>query len=472
MHIAWLRNDLRLQDNPALLHACAQGNCVALYIKEPNNTKTEARDWWLHNSLEKLEVQLESHNIPLIYKTGNAEQVLQDVLNTGDIQGVYWNRRYDPQGIKTDTDVKTQLKEQGIKCESFAGNLLKEPWEVKNKAGGTFRVFTPMCKTLKSMDIETPIAFTPPAQKKVTTQTLKSQTLKSLELINTHKDWHQQLHPYWNIGEEAAYQKLIKFLEDKVEKYRQRRDFMAKEATSQLSPHMHFGEISAKQIWQTILAFEQANDIIENEDIECFKNEVIWREFAHQQLYTYKEIDTQPINEKFNNFPWGEDKEYLKAWHKGQTGIPIVDAGMRELWHTGYMHNRVRMIVASFLTKNLLIPWQEGAKWFMDTLVDADEASNSASWQWVAGCGLDAAPYFRIFNPVTQGGKFDKEGEYVKRWVPELQNLDNKYIHKPWEAGDFDLRLAGITLGSDYPKPIVNLKTSRERALAAYQHIK
>ncbi len=471
-NIVWLRDDLRLQDNPALQSACDRGETIAIYIKEPNDTKTEARDWWLHHSLNKLQTALKNVGVPLVFAEGNACNILPQFIEEQNASAIFWNRRYTEKGIKTDGEIKTKYKDSKVLCQSCMGNLLFEPWEIKNKQGGFFKVFTPMFKELLTLKTPKPVPFTQPKEMRERVQSTLTCTLEELNLINSNKIWHKSFEPHWEIGEAAAEIKLQKFLEEKITHYKKGRDFMSDNSTSTLSPHLHFGEISPRTIFDEIEAFALSNNLENHEGIQCFKSEIVWREFSYQQLFHYEQIEQKPINEKFKGFPWELDAEKFTAWKKGLTGIPIVDAGMRELWQTGIMHNRVRMIVASLLTKNLLIPWQEGAKWFMDTLVDADEAANSANWQWVAGCGLDASPYFRIFNPVTQGEKFDTDGTYVKKWVPELQDLDKKYIHQPWEASEFDLKLAGVELGKNYPKPIINLKASRERALEAYAFVK
>lgn len=470
--IVWLRNDLRLQDNPALNEACTRGEVLAVYIQEPSKTKTQARDWWLYNSLQKIEQKLKEQGIPLTYLRGEADKILPKFMKEQNASAIFWNRRYTEGGMQTDSNIKSLYKDTEIICKSCRGNLLLEPWEINNKQGKFFKVFTPMFKELMTLHIPSPEKFSPPQIKRERIQSSLNCSLKDFNLIDTGKTWHKNFEPLWTVGEDGAQSKLQKFLEEKVLTYKDARDIPIQSATSTLAPHLHFGEISPRDIWEQIKAFELQEQKEGHSDIHCFKSEIVWREFSHQQLFHYNKIDQKPINEKFKGFPWEADKKKLTAWQKGQTGIPIVDAGMRELWQTGTMHNRVRMIVASLLTKNLLVPWQDGAKWFMDTLLDADEASNSANWQWVAGCGLDASPYFRIFNPVTQGERFDKEGKYVKKWVPELKDLDKKYIHSPWEASDFDLKMANIELGRTYPTPIVNLKTSRERALEAYNHVK
>ena len=465
--LIWLRNDLRLHDNPALNAAITHGTTMAIYIREPQKTPTEARDWWLHHSLISLEKSLNNIGIPLVFAQGHAADVLPTFVNEQNIEKVFWNRRYTPEGIEIDKQLKETLN-----ATSFTGNLLIEPWEVKNKQGKHFQVFTPMFKELMKRDIPAPEALLPTQQEIFTVKSKHTCTLDDFKLINHSKTWHENFAHHWQVGEHAAQEKLSNFLNTRIRTYKQGRDFPTSESTSTLSPHLHFGEISAREVWTHVCVYEDAHDLINDEQTTCFKSELAWREFAHQQLYFYENLDTQAIKETFNNFPWQEENDTFKRWTTGQTGIPIVDAGMRELWYTGTMHNRVRMIVASFLTKNLLQPWQNGAKWFMDTLLDADEAANSASWQWVAGCGLDAAPYFRIFNPVTQGERFDENGDYVKKWVPELKDLDKKYIHQPWFSPAFDLQLANIHLGKTYPHPMVDLKKTRERALEAYQHIR
>lgn len=466
LSLIWLRNDLRLHDNPALNAALKHGNCIAVYIREPQKSSTRARDWWLHHSLGNFKNALAQHNIPLVFMQGDATDVLPQFVQEQKIDHIFWNRRYTPEGI----DIDTQLKEK-LNATSFRGNLLLEPWEIKNKTGSFYKVFTPMWKDLQTRNIPDPVNFIARQQNTPKVRSTFTCVLDDLKLIDDSKNWHHALEKCWHIGEDAALKKFRIFLTERILHYKDNRDYPHIDATSRISPHLHFGEISVRDIWAQLAAFEQAHNLEGHDQTLCFKSELAWREFSYQILYNYEDIDQKAIKPAFDTFPWQSKTDTLKKWQHGQTGIPIVDAGMRELWHTGSMHNRVRMIVASFLTKNLLIPWQEGAKWFMDTLVDADEASNSASWQWVAGCGLDASPYFRIFNPVTQGEKFDSDGLYVKKWIPELKNLDKKYIHQPWTAPKADLALAGVELGKTYPLPIIGLKSSRERALKAYKHI-
>jgi deoxyribodipyrimidine photo-lyase len=278
--------------------------------------------------------------------------------------------------------------------------------------------------------------------------------------------WDRSLEPHWQIGERGAHAALHTFLERGIQDYRQKRDFPALKKVSRLSPHLHWGEISPHQVWYAAACAGLP------EDVEHFRREIAWREFSHYLLYHFPSLPTDNFNRRFDQFPWNDDRGLLSRWQQGNTGIPIVDAGMRELWQTGYMHNRIRMITASFLTKNLLLHWHHGQSWFSDCLVDADLANNSAGWQWVAGCGADAAPYFRIFNPVTQGKKFDPDGEYTRRYVPELSRMPIQYLFDPWEAPAEVLDRAGIALGDTYPNPVVDLKASRERALSAYQQIK
>lgn len=452
--IHWFRQDLRLSDNPALCDAARQGEVLPLYILEDNNDMGAASRWWLHTSLEKLNESLKGN---LVILKGDPLTVLKMLIKEHNINEVYWNRCYEPWRIERDKGIKEELKV----CKSFNGSLLWEPWEIKNKEGEPYKVFTPFYRKgcLAAHPPRDPLSA--PHMKFIKKDGLRPSDLNLLPKI----PWNKQLEPHWDIGEQGAQKRLNLFLEDKINDYKEGRNFPAQDLTSRLSPHLHFGEISPNQVWY---AARHAGD---DQNIDCFCSELGWREFSYSLLYHHPTLPHQNLHSKFDTFPWRVSPADLKAWQKGQTGIPIVDAGMRELWQTGYMHNRVRMIVASFLIKNLLIDWRLGEAWFWDCLVDADLPNNSASWQWVAGSGADAAPYFRIFNPVTQGQKFDPEGTYTKKYVPELERIPLKYLFNPWEAPEKDLLKAGVTLGSNYPKPLVDLAASRIRALLAFKSL-
>lgn len=460
--IHWFRQDLRLSDNPALLEACQAEEIIPVYIydtSEFGNIGAASR-WWLHHSLAELSNQL---NDNLLLAAGSPLEILKQLCQQHNVSTIVWNRCYEPWQIKRDSQIKSELTELGITVKSFNGSLLWEPWTIKKADDSPYKVFTPFykkgCLNAKAPRIPLEQPQHLPCKK------VKGLTLSELNLL-PKIPWDQSLAKHWQIGEAGAWQRLTTFLEQGINNYKNGRNLPAKPFVSRLSPHIHFGEISPQQIWHEIQLLEPSRDT------EHFCSELGWREFSYNLLYYNPELPTKNLQAKFDRFPWQEQPEHLLAWQQGKTGIPMVDAGMRELWQTGFMHNRVRMIVGSFLIKNLQLHWHHGERWFWDTLVDADLASNSASWQWVAGCGADAAPYFRIFNPVTQGEKFDPEGEYIKKYIPELAELPLKYLYCPWLAPAEILAAANITLGKTYPHPIVDLKQSREQALAAFASLK
>ncbi|MBL8628882.1 MAG: deoxyribodipyrimidine photo-lyase [Rhodospirillaceae bacterium] len=465
--IVWFRQDLRLSDNPALTAAIATGRpVVLLYILDTSTPWPlgGASRWWLHGSLAALGTGCAKANATLTLRRGDAAKVLRDVIMESSAREVFWNRCYEPAAIARDTAIKAKLKADGIEVQSFNSALLFEPWELKTQSGTPFKVFTPFHKAaLNAPPPRKPLA-TP--KKIASLERLASDNLADWGLLPTKPDWAGGFRKTWHPGESGAKTRLVDFLDERVNHYAKGRDVPAEELTSRLSPHLHFGEISPHQVWSAALSQEQ------NNGTATFLKELVWREFAHHLLYHFPSLPDAPLRLEFAAFPWKSDAKVLKAWQRGQTGYPIVDAGLRELWATGWMHNRVRMIVASVLVKHLLQPWQAGAAWFWDTLVDADLANNAASWQWVAGCGTDAAPYFRVFNPVLQGEKFDGNGAYVRRWVPEIGTLPDKWLHKPWEAPDSVLDDAGIKLGRTYPKPVIALDAGRARALAAFKQLK
>ncbi len=476
--IVWLRYDLRLYDNPALHHACLKSDSILpIFILDditPGSWKRgAAARWWLHHSLRSLQKDLEQKlSLPLILKKGNAAHILPRLIEDVGADGVYWNRNYEPWSIARDKKIKATLIDQGIDVQTFNGRLLFEPWEIENKSGQPFRVFTPFWKTCMS-DPHLRDPYPIPSQK-ASNVSVNSDDLNSWDLLPTKPDWSGGMHDFWDIGEAAALKRFDDFVAQKINTYKDERDFPAIDATSLLSPHLHFGEISPLSIWHKVkpLLDSTPEKAPAYKNIRHFISEIGWREFSYHLLFHYPKTPDQPLYDKFQKVPWDKNEKSLNAWQKGLTGIPIVDAGMRQLWQTGWMHNRLRMLVGSLLVKNILIDWRAGEQWFWDCLVDADLANNTQGWQWVAGCGADAAPYFRIFNPVTQGERFDPDGNYVRRYVPELKNMPKQYIHKPWEAGPLILKEAGVTLGQTYPNPIVNLKTSREKALEAFAQIK
>jgi len=463
--IVWLREDLRLFDNPALYYAASQGSVLPVFIY-PEGLGA-ASYWWLHHSLQDLIDSLKQQGIKLILRKGNPEEVLLELVNEIVADKVVWNRVYSPLGIEQGKSVKASLK--GVSTQSFNGQLLIEPTQILNKQGLPFKVFTPFWRHCQKILEPSPVVIEP---KLISTgYSPQSDDLQSWQLVPQKPDWSVGLAERWQAGEDGAQKRWQQFLESTISFYKNGRDFPSQKNTSYLSPHLAFGEISPKQIWfDTQQAI--ANNEIDSENGTKFLSEIGWREFSRYLLVHFPHIVSEPFNKRFADFPWQSDQELLSAWQQGKTGYPIVDAGMRELWATGYMHNRVRMVAASFLTKHCLIHWNEGMNWFWDTLVDADIANNTASWQWATGCGADAAPYFRIFNPILQGEKFDKEGKYIKKWLPELSKLPTKFINKPWEADIATLDQAGVTLGVDYPLPVVDHKEARERALSSYQSIK
>lgn len=460
--IVWMREDLRVSDHAALNAALrAHKRVLALYIHE---TDLDARQpggaarWWLHHSLRALAADLAGIGVPLAVKTGEAAEVLDRTIAETEASAVYWGRRYSMADRERDANIKTSLKDQGIDAQSFNTRLLVEPFELKTGSGGHYKVFTPFWKALRSIDFERPQAV---ERRETPIDT------PQVDADYQVPHWAHKFDGLWTPGETGARAALDRFIDQALADYRNGRDRPDRKATSLMSPHLRFGEISPRQIWHAVRFAADAEEI--GEAADKYLSEIAWREFAHNLLFHNKDITTHPMQEKFAGMEWRDDPAALAAWQKGETGIPMVDAGMRELWATGTMHNRVRMIVASFLAKNLMIDWRQGEEWFWDTLVDADLANNPANWQWVAGCGADAAPYFRIFNPVTQGTRFDPEGEYVRRWVPEIAELPAKHIHDPAGAPKSVLAEAGVTPGDTYPLPIVDLKATRERALAAFK---
>ena len=466
--IVWFRQDLRLSDNPALSAAAQTGRpVIAVYVLDDQSPGQwgigGASRWWLHHSLTGLARSLRERGVTLVLRRGSGAGTIIDIVNETDAAEVLWNRCYEPFAVTRDSALKTTLTEAGVSARSFNSALLFEPWEVKTGAGRPYRVFSPFWRACLNAGV--PMEVIPPPDTLKPGPPLASDTLVSWGLQPTAPDWSGELAEAWTPGEVGARARLDAFLAGPIETYKNDRDFLNKPATSGLSPHLHWGEISPR-------AIARALSSVPGTGAEKFLSELGWREFSHHLLYDAPTLPHENLRSNFDAFPWRADDDALEAWKRGRTGYPVVDAAMRELWATGWMHNRARMIVGSFLVKHLLIDWREGEAWFWDTLVDADLANNAASWQWIAGCGADAAPYFRIFNPMTQGQKFDAEGGYVRRWVPELAALPADAIHAPWEAEEGVLRAAGVVLGETYPHPIVDHRAARERALEAYEHVK
>lgn len=458
--IVWFRNDLRLADNQALSHAAAMGPILPVYIhgeEEGEWPLGGASKVYLHDSLLSLKKDLPS----LVIRKGKALEVLLALIEETGAKSVYWGRKYEPYSIKRDTQVKESLKAKGIQAQSFNHSLLLEPWNLMNKTGTPYTVFTPFYKSaLKEIEYREVLPIPHCEFFKKSLSSLEVDDLLLLPKIH----WDRSIRDYWKAGEREASNRLAFFCQTALSTYAETRDFPSLEAgVSHLSPALHFGEVSPRTIWN------QASRV---PNAEPFLRQLIWRDFAHYLLYHFPKTDLQPLKKQYAAFPWIYDDAKLMAWKKGLTGYPFIDAGMRELWATGWMHNRVRMAVASFLVKDLLLPWQSGARYFWDTLVDADLANNTFGWQWSAGCGADAAPFFRIFHPTLQGQKFDASGNYIRKWVPELRGLPTEWIHAPHEAPALELARAGIILGKSYPYPIVDHKKARDKALEALRSLK
>ena len=464
----WFRRDLRLMDNPALLTASQQGRVLPIFIFDDDGCAGDsamgaASRCWLHHSLAELNRSLGGK---LQLFVGEATDVINGLIEQLSIEQIYWNRCYEPWQVERDRKLKAALIEKGLTVQTFNGALLWEPWTVFKKDKTPYKVFTPFFKRgCMAADAPRRPLAAPDALDLCDKQCEPAVTLADLKLLPDHH-WGKALCEQWEIGEAAAQRRLAYFFENLYGRYAKGRDFPSEAVNSRLAAHFHFGELSPNQAWYR--AVDQ--DIDPREDDYCI--ELGWREFSYSLLFYNNQLQSRNLQEKFDRFPWEFDDAHFSAWKRGLTGYPIVDAGMRELYQTGTMHNRVRMIVGSFLVKNLLIHWTHGERWFWDTLFDADCASNSAGWQWVAGTGADAAPYFRIFNPITQGEKFDKQGHYTRKYVPELSKLPDKYLFSPWTAPQSVLSDAGVTLGLTYPRPVVELKRSRNRALHAYELIK
>jgi len=466
--IVWFRQDLRTIDNPALAAAAARGRILPLFILDdvtpgPQWRWGDASRWWLHHSLAALRNDVGHFAL----FRGDPRELLPTIIKKVGASAVYWNRCYEPFAIARDKELKTSLQKLDVEVQSFNGSLLHEPWEVATGSGNPFKVYTPYWRASLSKPVAVPLPA-PKLTKKASAA--MGDHLEDCGLLPTSPNWAADWQHLWTPGEAGALARFDDFATNGLVGYGELRDRPDMQGTSRLSPHLHWGEISPRQIWAR-LALE-AEDPLKRNGANKFLSEVGWREFAHHLLYHFPTLPEQNWRPNFDAYPWRDSTEDLKAWQRGLTGYPLVDAGMRELWHTGWMHNRVRMITASFLVKHLRIDWRLGEAWFWNTLVDADLANNAAGWQWVAGSGADASPYFRIFNPITQGQKFDLKGDYVRRWCPELARLPNEFIHAPFKAKSDVLAQAGITLGKHYPLPIVDHALARKAALDGYQNVR
>lgn len=466
--IVWFRLDLRISDNPALSAAAVSGRPVLpVYVLEDDAEDGPlggAGRWWLHHSLRQLSVQLSELEAPPLLLRGRAVESIPDLAKDIGAAAVYWNRRYEPAAVDRDRAVEMRLREAEVPVETFSSALLFEPWTVKTGGDGPFKVFTPFWKACLRLP-GPPRPLPAPTRLRGTANPPTGARLGDWELLPVAPDWAAEFATNWTPGERGALQRLDRFL-DVLPDYAEGRDRPDRDVTSRLSPHIHWGEIGPRQIWHAVEARNHA--LKGGEAIRKIQAELGWREFCHHLLFHFPEIRRSSFRPEFDSFPWRDDDVGFRAWTQGRTGFPVVDAGMRELWSTGWMHNRVRMIAASFLVKDLLVDWSRGMAWFEDTLVDADLANNVASWQWVAGSGADAAPFFRVFNPVLQGEKFDPDGTYVRKWIPELAQLPARWIHRPWDAPSDVLRDGGVSLGTSYPRPIVDHDAARRRALEAF----
>ncbi len=473
--IFWFREDLRITDNPALASAASGGHpVIPLYIW-PNGrsrwTLGESSRWWLYYSLQNLAKQLRSVDSRLIVRGGDPITVIPELIEMTGAGSLYFSRRYDPDGIREQQMLQKLLDGRGIAVHHFNTTLLFDPDIVKTGKGDPFKVFTPFwnaCLALPPPHLPLPAPDFLPVPKRWP----RSENIKKLYL-QCAPDFSDHLKAQWTPGADSAIRALEVFLSDRIANYLTERDRPAHPGTSRLSPHLRFGEIGPRQIWHSVVNHQHRKKSTRLADnASGFLRQLGWREFSYYLLYHFPHTQDSPLRSEFAKFPWRKEKNLFEKWKTGQTGYPIVDAGMRQLLSTGWMHNRVRMIVASFLVKDLLIPWQIGARWFWEKLVDADLANNTLGWQWVAGCGADAAPFFRIFNPVRQGEKFDPEGSYVRRWIPDMKNLPDRWIHHPWEAPESVLRKANLTLERTYPSPIVDHAIARHEALTAYNHLR
>ncbi|MEM1410470.1 MAG: deoxyribodipyrimidine photo-lyase, partial [Pseudomonadota bacterium] len=428
-----------------------------------------AQRWWLHHSLTALSDDLEKAGSQLILRRGDASAIVSDVAEAIDAEAIHWNRRYMPWQVEQDKAIKEKLSEDH-EVKSFNGRLLNEPWEIETKSGGPYKVYTPYWRQVQGRDIRDPL---PKVTKLASPKTLPpSDDLGDWDLLPTKPNWAEDFTPVWEPGERPARKRWRAWLKSKgPEHYDDHRNRPDLDENSRMAPHIHFGEVSIVTMYKDMQERIEEGDVPQ-EDGKTFLSELAWREFSYNLTFHFGQMFDSPLMDKFSKFEWDNDDDQFDAWTKGKTGYPIVDAGMRQLWQEGHMHNRVRMIVGSFLIKDLLIDWRRGMAWFWDTLVCADPASNTASWQWVAGCGADAAPFFRIFNPVSQGEKFDPDGAYVKRYVPELADMPKKHIHAPWDAPQSVLEDAGVVLGDTYPEPMVDHSVMRKEALARYEAIK
>ena len=471
--IYWFRNDLRLADSQGLAKAASAGLPVLpVYVLDDEApgewTPGAASRWWLRHSLKSLAASIRERGGRLAFRVGPAARQLIELASEANASAIYCSRAYEPWATRQEQEVQRQAADAGLAFERFPGSLLFEPQQIRAQSGRFYQTFTPFWKACRRQpDINPPQRV----RRQLDWHPTSGLALEDLRLTAKPPASAAGWHDLWQPGEAGAANALRQFLDRRLANYQQGRDIPGEAGTSRLSPHLHFGEISARQMWCAVKTHALGDPNLAVHQ-ERFLSQIGWREFSQHLLHHVPELPNAPFNGDYRHFPWTEDPALFEAWRDGRTGYPLVDAGMRELSQTGYMHNRVRMVVASFLTKHLLQPWQAGERWFWEALVDADLANNAASWQWVAGSGADAAPYFRIFNPALQGQRFDPDGRYVRRWLPELSALPNRHLHSPADAPDAALKAAGVVLDDTYPRPIVDHRQAREAALAAHREMR
>ncbi|QDU34174.1 Deoxyribodipyrimidine photo-lyase [Poriferisphaera corsica] len=460
---------LRIHDHHALYDACKHHDVVIpVYVHHPSIRLGSAKKWWHHYSLISLNENLHEKKSRLIIRQGDLSKELLNLLNDVRCSKLYLHQTLHPLKIKKYQNLIRECEKQKITVNQYPPDMLFKPDQILNQQNNPYKVYTHYRKACLHDIVQLDIKPVPTSLKPIT-RWPKSLKINELHLL-PEENWSDHWPKIWSPGELQAKKQLNIFIKNAILDYSEKRDFPSVDATSKMSVFLANGDISSKYIWAKVVS--KFNKTKQYSEVEAYLKQLVWREFAYYILWHFPHTLDKPLYDKYSAFPWKQNQEELKAWQTGKTGYPIVDAGMRQLWHTGFMHNRLRMIVGSFLVKDLLIHWHEGAHWFEETLLDADDANNTLGWQWVAGCGADAAPYFRIFNPITQGEKFDKAGEYVRTWLPELKNMPDKFIHQPWNAPEHTLKKAGVELGINYPKPIIDHKIARERALKALYSLK
>ncbi len=466
--IFWIREDFRIENNPALSFATQNhDNVIALYIYNNNDfdKKREAQKWWVFKSLETLKKELSDYKVNLEIVKGDELEIFSK-FNKKDKLSVYWNKIYEPDVISKGKKLRDLFIKNEINYKYFKGNILNEFQEITKNDGTPFKVFTPFWRNAEQVYLNQPPSKNYIVKKKIKKIKYFKKCIEPMDIL-PKKNWYKKFEKYWKVSENESKKILKNLIENKIKDYGTSRDIPSIEGTSKLSPYIKHGQIHVGNIWKKCSEIKSKGI-----GYRKYINELGWREFSHNLINYFPEFLKGNFRKEFDKFPWVKNEKFLKAWKKGMTGYPIVDAGMRELYETGWMHNRIRMVVGSFLVKHLRINWTEGEKHFRNCLLDFNKANNVAQWQWVAGCGADAAPYFRIFNPILQGEKFDKEGNYVKKWVPELKNVPNKFIHKPWEMELKYQEAIKTIIGKDYPGPIVVHEKARAAALEAFQSLK